>query len=294
MKRTPDMPVALTKTSKPQTAEPLLSAPCNSANHSTVNRGNQSDTAVLFEYPVTEQIRGFLRLEALFQQFERNRDAPHEDNHLHALKTLFEILEILERGDTRAELTKELARLANTYTRLRQNPDIDVEKLDTFLMQINQLQQWSVSYRGKFGDKLRKTPFIENVKHRLSIPGGACHFDCPDLFLFFNRPIKARQMALQGWLDDIKGVKTSIEVILRMVRENTQWKNQHSPLGSFMIDMSGGPFQLLRLKFFTGGTIFPKLSCGRHRGHIHFMRFDEDGRTVPVRDGVDFELACCF
>ena len=80
---------------------------------------------LIFEYPLREQVRSFLRLESLFVQFDRNRLAIHSDNHLHALKLLFEILEILERGDTRAELTKELARLSESFVKLKQYPNVN-------------------------------------------------------------------------------------------------------------------------------------------------------------------------
>ncbi len=254
---------------------------------------NQTQPGILFEYPVKEQLRGFLRLEALFQQFERNRTASHRDNHLHALKLLFEILEILERGDTRAELTRELAKLSETYTQLAENPDIDDGKLKTFLKQVKQLQEWVFSYKGKFGEKLRKTPFIESVKQRTSLPGGACHFDCPDLFLFLNQPVKDKQEKLSNWVEDVKGVQTSIEVILRMLRENGKWRTEQAPMGSFLIETPDNPIQLLRIKLPADANIFPEFSCGKHCSHIHFMRFNEDNRKVPVRESIEFELACC-
>lgn len=271
-------------TSTNSTKRPSI-VPKNSVDH--------CGTTVLFEQPVNEQIRNFLRLETLFQQFERNRIAIAPDSHLHALKTLFEILDILERGDTRAELAKELARVSKTYTLLRENPDVDLHKLNLFLKQVDQLQQWGVNYEGKFGDKLRKTHFIESVKYKASISGGTCHFDSPDLFLFLNKPCNNRQAQLQIWLDDIEGVKTSIEVILRLLRENGKWTTKHAPLGSFTIETSNGPFQLLRLKLLSKDAVFPEVSCGRRRGHIHFMQFNQDGRKMPVQRSIDFELACC-
>jgi len=254
---------------------------------------NNEPQTLLFEYPLKEQIRGFLRLESLFSSFERNRLTSNEDNHFHALKLFFEILEILERGDTRSELTKELARLSEVFSILSQNPEVDLKKLDNFLKQINQLHKWVLSYEGKFGEKLRKEPFIESVKHRTSIPGGACSFDSPDLYLFLNKTSTERQNQLACWLDNIKGVKTSIEVILRIIREAGHWKHQNAPLGSFMIETSDNPLQLLRVRVPKSTQIFPEFSCGKHRSNIHFMIFNEDHRKVPLQRPVDFELACC-
>lgn len=249
--------------------------------------------SLLFEYPLKTQVRGFLRLETLFNQFERNRLADHTDNHFHALKLFFEILEILERGDTRSELIKELARLAGTFTNLAKNPEVDMDKLDNFLKQIKQLHHWVLNYPGKFGDKLRKDPFIDSVKHRTSIPGGACSFDCPDLFMFLNLTIQQRQSMLVDWLEDIKGVKTSIEVILRLIRESGLWRRETAPIGSFLVEMNGLPLQLIRIRIARDNGIFPEFSSGKHRSNIQFMRYDKYHRKIPRQEPVQFELACC-
>ena len=248
---------------------------------------------LIFEYPIKEQVRSFLRLESLFIQFDRNRLAVHADNHLHALKLFFEILEILERGDTRSELIKELARLSEYFTQLKQNPGVDLSKLDNFLKQIKQLYQWVLNYEGKFGDRLRKDNFIDSVKHRTSIPGGTCPFDSPDLFLFLNQPHDQRQDTLTTWLDDIKGVKTSIDVILRIMRESGQWKKEAAPLGSFIVDTTEQPLQLLRIRINKKNELFPEFSCGKHRSNIHFMRFDSVNKKISQQKEVHFELACC-
>ncbi|WP_196138494.1 cell division protein ZapD [Aliikangiella sp. G2MR2-5] len=251
------------------------------------------NTPVIFEYPLREQIRSFLRLESLFSLFERSRIAVHPDNHLHALKLLFEILEILERGDTRSELIKELSRLSLLFSNLKENPNVDSSKLTNFLGQIKQLHQWVLNYEGKFGDKLRKDPLIETVKYRASIPGGTCQFDCPDLFLFLNQSSQVRQQQLKNWIDDIQGVKTSIEVILRITRDNGCWEDRTAPLGSFMLETSEVTFQLLRVRLSTESQLFPEFSCGKHRSNIHFMRFNEFHKKIAIQYPVEFELACC-
>jgi len=259
----------------------------------TIQSDTEKPQKLLFEYPLKEQVRSFLRLESLFSQFERNRVAVHADNHFHALKLFFEILEILERGDTRSELIKELARLAESFILLKKNPGVDLTKLDNFLSQINQLHQWVVNYPGKFGDKLRKDHFIDSVKHRASIPGGTSSFDSPDLYLFLNLPYQQRQQKLTGWLEDIQGVKTSIEVILRIIRDSGQWQQQTAPLGSFMLETGEQPLQLLRILLPKRDTLFPEFSCGKHRSNIHFMCFDLQHKKILQQKSIHFELACC-
>ena len=249
---------------------------------------------MIFEYPVKEQIRSFLRLESLYAQFQYNYQQKNQHNHRHALKLFFEILEILERGDTRAELIKELARLSDIFTQLSQNPDVDTAKLENFLAQIKKLHQWVLAYQGKFGDKLRKDPFLESVRRRSAIPGGTCSFDCPDLFLFLNKSTKSRQANLLNWLSDIQGVFTSIEVILRIIREGGKWLPTRAPLGSYLIDSHEQGLQLIRVRLSNKEALFPEFSCGKHRSNIHFMVFNGLHKKVPLKQAVEFELACCY
>jgi len=257
------------------------------------NQLSQNSNSIIFEYPLQENIRSFLKLESLFAQMRRNVQTDNCDNHLHALKLLFEILEILERGDTRSELTKELSRLLLYFQELESYPDVDTSKLEQFLKQVNQLHQWVHSYQGKFGESVRKDPFIESVKYRCAIPGGNCQFDCPDLFLFMQQNTEYRQTQLNSWLTKIKGVETSVEVILRLIRDKGEWASQKAPFGSFMIETTDKTYKILRIRRISNDSFFPELSTGKHRSNIHFMRYNQEHRKTPANAEVTFELACC-
>ena len=259
--------------------------------------------SLLFEYPLKENIRRFLRLESLFKSYQKNTLSPNAENHLHALKYLFEILDMLEAGDSRSELIKELARYIEYFKKLTANPNVEISKLDSFIKQLTQLHLWTVNYEGKFGDKLRKDNFISSIKQRSSIPGGNCQFDCPDLFLFLNQSHHYRQEKLNQFIADIKGVETSIDVILRLIRDRSNWSKQSAPLGSFMLELDGDSKgveskiannQLLRIKLNRDSSnIFPEFSCGKHRSNIHFMQFNEQHKKTPLNQPIEFELACC-
>jgi len=249
---------------------------------------------LLFEYPLKENVRRFLRLESLFKSFKSNTLSLNAENHIHALKYLFEILEMLEAGDSKAELIKELARYIKYFKMLVANPNVEVSKLANFLKQLTQLHHYTLNYDGKFGDKIRKDPFIATVKQRSSIPGGNCQFDCPDLFLFLNSHHHQRQEKLNLWVSDIKGVETSIDVILRLIRDKTSWTLQSAPLGNFMLELKGKESQLLRIKLKNDSSnIFPEFSCGKHRSNVHFMHFNDQHKKSPINQPINFDLACC-
>jgi len=257
------------------------------------NQANSDTISLLFEYPLQENIRGYLRLESLFKQFYTNLKMTNPETHVQALRILFEILDILARGDTRAELIKELSRLLKYFQNLAANPDVDSTKLSNFLQQVEQLHQWIHNYQGKFGESIRKHPFIQSVKHRASIPGGSCSFDLPELHLFLDRPYEIRKQDLNSWINDIKGIKTSVDVILRLIRDTGLWHPEEAPLGSFMLETSEQPLKLMRIRTINHQETFPEFSCGKHRSSIHFMTFNQQHKKIPLNAAVKFELACC-
>jgi cell division protein ZapD len=265
-----------------------------SSQKTTLVKEKQQTKPIIFEYPLKESFRNFLRLEFLFNQYEKNAQRPHSDNHIYALKTLIDILDLLERSDTRSEITKELSRLSKSFDNYRENPHVDTTKLEVFLEQIKLLYQWIICHRGKLGEKLRQNPFIESVKNRFNVSSAICSFDSPDLFLFLKQPVKKRQESLMDWLSSIQGVKTSIEVILKLLRESGKWQSNKAPMGSFLIESEETPPLLLRVRLSSNEAIFPDFSCGKQRSFIHFMKYADNQRKIPQQKEIEFELACCY
>ena len=67
-------------------------------------------TPVLFEHPLNEKMRTWLRIEFLIQQMAfRPQIASHADA-LHFFRNAGDLLDVLERGEVRTDLVKELER----------------------------------------------------------------------------------------------------------------------------------------------------------------------------------------
>ena len=65
-------------------------------------------SSVVYEQPLTERLRAFLRLEFLWQQAEYHRSTPTALSSRAAVASLLEILAITARGDARGDVLKEL------------------------------------------------------------------------------------------------------------------------------------------------------------------------------------------
>lgn len=65
-------------------------------------------TQVLFEHPLNEKMRTWLRIEFLIQQLTVNLPIVDHAGALHFFRNVSELLDVFERGEVRTELLKDL------------------------------------------------------------------------------------------------------------------------------------------------------------------------------------------
>src|SRR3981189_3932945 len=68
---------------------------------------------IVYEQPLNERMRTFLRLEFLYTQASYHSESPNPWSSRAAVASLLEILAITARGDSRTEVLKELERNLN-------------------------------------------------------------------------------------------------------------------------------------------------------------------------------------
>ena len=62
----------------------------------------------IYEFPLNEKVRTYLRLEQLFQQLNQVKHATESWQYIHFLSSLFTLLDLLERLDLRTDVLKDL------------------------------------------------------------------------------------------------------------------------------------------------------------------------------------------
>lgn len=249
--------------------------------------------SILYEHPLSEQVRTYLRLEQLFAIQLHLREQESTICHVSALRNLWEILDSLDRGDIKGELIKELEAQKLHFEQLEESPYIDALKLKRFLDQLNQLLDWLSRYRGKFGTTLRSDRFIDMLKNRIRMPGGTCSFDLPELHLFLNQSPQYRQNCLKEWFSHLDGLAQCIKILLRLFRENGAFESVVSKQGVYQSSLSNrsNP-QLLRVMLPSDSSYFPEISGSKHYFSIRFIEKAES-ELKPVAGDFEFELAIC-
>lgn len=251
------------------------------------------DQTVLYEFPLNEQVRTYLRIESLFDLQLKLKSHDSVASHIAACHNLLEILGCLERGDIKADLLKELEQQKLHFNQLAKNPYIDELKLKTFLKQLEQLFQWIRQYPGKFGSKLKTDPFIELLNNRLRIPGGSCSFDIPELHQFMSRSLETRQAYFNECFTHFKGLHQCVKILLRLFRENAPFETQVAIAGCYQDkNPKNKSAQLVRVKLPASCLYFPEVSGSKLCFYLRFLV--RDGNEVKtVTEDIPFDVAVC-
>lgn len=248
---------------------------------------------IIFEYPLSQSYRHFLQLEAAFKRLDflciKNNSVEVES----ALLCLSNLLNFLSRLDIKSEVIKELESQISHYENLKSNPAVDKQKLDNFLQQLQKLHHWAISYRGRLGDDLRDEPLILSSFKKQSLQTGVTACDSPDLYSFLCQPADDTLAQIQQWYQKLEGLKTSINVLLRLTRELSRFHVASAPMGDFLIEKPNPGNILLRVQVSKSLKVFPDVSAGKHRISIHFYTLDNAKQKIKVRSPIDFKYATC-
>ena len=250
---------------------------------------------MVFEHPLTERIRTFLRIELLNQQACFHAEDPAELGARAALSSLLGILNLLRRGDVRMEVTKELELQRQIISSYVSEPDVDGELIEGNLEKLKQLQSSLGDSTTAFPNLLKESPFLFNINHRSAIPGGTCIFDLPDYGYWLKLPFEERSEHYRGWLRSFAPISDAVDHILWLIRQTSRPETRTVESGMYQTNLQNNARpRLIRVLLSAGGGIYPEVSAGKQRFTLRFVRWRGTGaRSAQVQEPVTFLLALC-
>jgi cell division protein ZapD len=250
---------------------------------------------VLYEQPLNERIRTFLRLEYLFKQASHHLSRESEWDSRATLTCILEILDIFGNTNLKSETLKELERHSANLKRHEQNPDVDLAQLNNLLTNISARMDGMHQVNGQIANDLKASEFLVSVRKRSAIPGGTCDFDIPAFHYWLKQPARVRTRDLAHWLGNFDAIGQAIQLILKMTRDSAPMKMTLASGGVYQRTLDPNrPCQLVRIALSPDAPYFAELSGGRHRFTARFMTFSTaDERARQTDQDIEFELACC-
>jgi len=249
---------------------------------------------MLYEFPLSERFRNFLRLEELFSRIAlfANRDSA-ADHHV-ALGSIFDVLGMSARSDLKSELLQELDRQRNFLAGLRDNPAVAAERLEQTIELLQQARHELAALQGRPGQTLLDHDWLMSVRARATIPGGACQFDIPSYHAWQQKPAANRLGDMQQWCAQLQPLGYALQLMLGLLRETGQRQEAVAIKGTYQMQFSGRSYQLVRVRVpAEDSAAIPEMSANQYMMWVRFTRQEGVSKPRPVDRDVSFLLELC-
>ena len=251
-------------------------------------------TETIYEHPLNERLRFFLRLEFLFRQARHSmRGESVWDSH-NTITTILEIYNIVSRIDMKTEVIKELDRISATLSALSKTPGINHSTLGQLLTTLNGFKSQLYAMEGPLAQDIKENELLKLIIQRGGNPSSLCDFDLPVYHFWLKQEPSVRVSNLRTWLGTLDTLRLSVELMLKLIRESTEPVTCSAEHGNFQQSLDTEvPYQLIRIFLPADTPYFVEISAGRHRFTARFMEGDINCRPRQTADNVEFRLNCC-
>lgn len=242
---------------------------------------------LIFEHPLNEKIRTYLRVETLFTQLQHLKAEQVDDaNHMQSfLRILFDLNDVLDRCEWRSDLLKDLEKQRQLFKQWANVPQIDTHKVSELLERTNHYFT-QINQHSKLSNFIKEDKLLAIIRQRLSLPGGTCSFDLPQLYYWQHQSIEKRLNDLEYWLQPFSLIAEVMHFLLNMLREQDCEETVTASSGFYQGQREG--CILLRIKLPSNDLGFPTISGHKSRFAIKFMGLDG---AIP--HDIHFKLSCC-
>ncbi|MDD2658291.1 MAG: cell division protein ZapD [Methylococcales bacterium] len=254
------------------------------------------NNTITYEFPLSERVRVFIRLEQLFHQFIHFSSGKTVADQRAAISVLLDIMSIFRRNDLKSEILKEIDRQAGVLNKIASSEGVDKEKLQNILDQLDQISKKLYAVTGKIGMNIMESDLFQSIAQRSSIPGGTCSFDLPEYHYWLEQDESIRVKDLEHWSGPFIDIHKAIDFILNFIRNSRSASREVAAAGFFQISLDKSqPFQLIKVSLDKSIPCFAEISGGKHRCTIRFMNpSDDDKRPAQSTDDIPFSLTCCL
>ena len=250
---------------------------------------------LIFEQPLNERMRTFLRLDYLYNQALYHNEKASQWGSRAAVGSLIDILAITTRSDVRSEVLKEIERHLTQLAEFENKSGVDGGRLRALINNLSRLRSALSAAGTAYLQPLRDSEFLAAIKHRSAIPGGTCEFDLPDFFFWLNQDAGSRTQAFNEWLALLRPLCDAVAEVLWLTRQNGRSRKEVAVGGTFAINFERDtPLQLLRICLPADLGIYPEISGSHHRCSVRFLRWNGlASRPSQAEGDIPFQLITC-
>lgn len=252
-------------------------------------------TNQVYEQPLNERIRSFLKFETLVTRLIYFTKQSHNWCAYQALLSLLEITALIERGDIKQESIKEIDRQQAILKELSQLKGVNKNALEAVLTKLFQASQTVHSINGKMGEHIKSVDFLLALKQRTSIPGGSCDFDLPELHFWLSQNATVRAEDIHRWSVPYLEIYHAVSLLLKVIRDSGHASKVIAQSGFYQENLdSHQSNQLLRISIPKTEAFFPEISAGKQRYSIRLLtKPNFDNIATQLKDDIEIKLIRC-
>ena len=253
---------------------------------------------ITFEFPLNERIRRLLRIEEIYQKFEHQLKNTHDYFEFSCFNTLFEIVQLVSRSDLKIDFLQELERQEKKQLVLLDHQGLKEGQLDPkeIISMIQVARKKLENIDVKPGFNFNNNLFLEEVKKRISSPGGLLDVDFPN---FRNWSIqKTRKSKLEDfktWAQPLMVFKDAASVILLILRYQCQVESIKAKEGKHQQTIDPlKTYDLIRLELENALNIYPEISANKYTVNVFFNQLNKELKKEPVKSNLEFKYSICW
>ncbi|HFE38181.1 MAG TPA: cell division protein ZapD [Gammaproteobacteria bacterium] len=249
---------------------------------------------IIYELPLSEKIRTFIRLESLFDEIAFHLQGNTVWHSRSAVNSFIDILNVFARPEIKTDLMKEMDRINANLSKYTAMSGVNTDRLVAVQEKLLHLAKNLRAMEGQIGQGLKQNELIMSIRQRNSVPGGALVMDLPVYGHWLASNIDTRKNDIQTWLEEFSLVKEAVCLILELLRDSTVATDVVAKAGFYQHVLDAGTSnQILRVILPKSAPYFPEISGGRHRFTVRFLKPMGFDRPVQIEQDVSFRLICC-
>lgn len=249
---------------------------------------------IIYELPLHEQTRVLIRLEFLLDRLHGHLKKSNQEAIYLALRTLDEILSIIERCNLKKYLLNEIKDASKSLIHWREHSLASIDKIDHLLNQLNTEKTFIESTSSRARDLFADNEFLKVFRQKCNVPGGTAPVDFPRFHNWLHQDPKNLQKSLKAWTNKLECYYRPIKLVLSLVRQSASHSQQIAEEGFYQKALDKNvEYKLIRIKLTDNCPCFAEISGGRYHITVRMMHEAEDGSLSQYREGVKFLLETC-
>jgi cell division protein ZapD len=255
--------------------------------------GNLTLTTVAYELPLHEHIRVLIRLESLLEMFIKHYQSPEATSIFLALKSLDDILSVLERNNIKKYMGSEIGDIKTSLGSWRKSPKVDVAVIDSMIDDLNRYGN-RVAVTVDAISNIADLDFIKNFRQRVNVPGGTSLVDFPRFHYWLKHDVEATLGILALHAQSISYCHKMVSHVLKIIRQGAEVSKRTAEGGFFQESVDKNvEYKLMRVVLPEDAPCFAEISGGRYHVTIRMVTDDWESGISSYKQDVDFVLEKC-